>query len=126
MNNSKGFTLIEIIAVLAIVAVLAAVGIPKFMDFDNSAAEVVLRDAVAKFNDTEKHHWTNVKLSGVNYEHDDQVFNLVKADLVKTLTWKSISPTGGVVMIRDHSFNIVRKPSTKSSYAIWEEVPNGK
>jgi len=120
MNNSKGFTLIEILAVLAIVGILAAVGITKFMDLDNSAAEVVLRDAVAKFNETEKHHWANLKLSEVEYESDDQIFDLVKMDLVKALKWKSISPTGGVVKIGDYHFKVVRQLSTNHGYAIWE------
>jgi len=123
--NSKGFTLLEILIVLAIIGILAAVGTVKFIRFDNSAAKIVLRDAVAKFNDTEKHHWTNLKLSEYEYESDDQVFDLVKEDLIKTLTWQSISPTGGVVMIKNHSFNVVRQPSTRIGYAIWKEASNG-
>lgn len=120
MLNSKGFTLIEFIAVLTILGILVAVGVHQFMKVDNSAASVVLRDAVAKFNDAEKHHWTNFKLSGNTYENDDQIFDLVKTDLVKILNWKSISPTGGVVGIRDHYFTVVRKPSTQYGYAVWE------
>ena len=105
--------------------VLVAVGIHRYVDLDNSAAKVVLRDAVVKFNDTELHHWTNLKLSGEGYEGDEQVFDLVKADLLKSFTWQSISSTGGVVSFKGHSFNVKRKQSTHNGYAVWE-VSNGQ
>ena len=36
-NNQKGFTLVEIIAVLVILGILAAVAVPKFLDLSDSA-----------------------------------------------------------------------------------------
>ena len=39
MSNQKGFTLIEIIAVLVILGILAAVAIPRFMDLTSVASE---------------------------------------------------------------------------------------
>jgi len=47
LKNQKGFTLIEIIAVLVILGILAAVAIPKFMDLQVDAKKANARQAVA-------------------------------------------------------------------------------
>lgn len=46
-NNEKGFTMIEIIAVLIILGVLAAVAVPKFLDLVEEAEDKALNGAVA-------------------------------------------------------------------------------
>lgn len=45
--NDKGFTLIEIIAILVILGILAAVAVPKYQDFQRSARDRVLERALA-------------------------------------------------------------------------------
>jgi len=48
VGNQKGFTLIEIIAVLVILGILAAVAIPRFMDLTDVAANKAAMQAVAE------------------------------------------------------------------------------
>lgn len=48
LRNQKGFTLIEIIAVLIILGILAAVAVPKFMDMQEDAQKKALEGAVAE------------------------------------------------------------------------------
>lgn len=47
LKNQKGFTLIEIIAVLVILGILAAVAIPKFMDLQSEAKNKAVQGALA-------------------------------------------------------------------------------
>ena len=61
LRNNKGFTLIEIIAVMLILAVLGAVLVPKFINFDSNADKqseaymdaAVERKAYAEYYDGE-------------------------------------------------------------------------
>ncbi len=48
LKNQKGFTLIEIIAVLIILGILAAIAVPKYMDMMDDAKKQALEGAVAE------------------------------------------------------------------------------
>lgn len=54
MDNQKGFTLVEIIAVLVILGILAAVAVPKYFELQkdarNKSAEGALAEGVARIN----------------------------------------------------------------------------
>lgn len=56
-GNNKGFTLIEIIAVLVIMGVLAAVAVPQFVSLKDSAELTALKSAVSELNGSTKVLW---------------------------------------------------------------------
>ena len=74
-NNEKGFTLIELMIVIAIIGILAAIAIPQFSAYRkrsfNSAAQSDVRNAgtaqEAYFVDNETYCTTTATLTGPTY-----------------------------------------------------------
>lgn len=64
VSNQKGFTLIEIIAVLVILGILAAVAIPRFMDLTSVASDKAAMQAVAEGKSRLSNQFARALLSG--------------------------------------------------------------
>ncbi len=52
LKNQKGFTLIEIIAVLVILGILAAVAVPRFINMQQEARQYAVQGATAALKST--------------------------------------------------------------------------
>lgn len=61
--NQRGYTLIELLAVLIILSILMAIAVPKFIDFDNRAERSLLVAVLDEFNAQEQLAYLDNRLS---------------------------------------------------------------
>ncbi len=78
ISNQKGFTLLEVVAVLIILGILIAIAIPRIFNVPEDAAESALKVAVVELNARENLAWGRWKSDRVEYTVGD-----IKSDLMQ-------------------------------------------
>jgi prepilin-type N-terminal cleavage/methylation domain-containing protein len=121
IRNEKGFTAIEIIAVMIILGILAALIVPRIITLDDSAARQALKHAVEELNTRERLVWTNVKLSGITKDIDETVWQQMKEHLDVGADEASIDIEGGTLRVGSTSITISRTPSNYTQPGVWKE-----
>ncbi|EKT4089662.1 pilin [Stenotrophomonas maltophilia] len=83
MKNQKGFTLIELMIVVAIIAILAAIALPAYSNYTKKAkvSEVILAASSLR-TDLSEYVASNNKLPGTDWKPETQ-----PTQYVKSVTW---------------------------------------
>ena len=121
--SQKGFTLLEIIAVLIILSVLAALAIPRYIDLDAGTRQRAIDAGISELNGRETLTWSNIKISVTGWQDDATTFGTINTDLGVEYIWTAgpdasggtikLGPSGAPVALR-------RTESTEINPGFWE------
>ena len=125
LQNEKGFTLVEIIAVLVILGILAVIAVPRYIDLESNAKKKAFAKGISDLTDREILTWADQKISASGYVSDAKVFGAIDHTLGPDFQWNPGDPnlSGGTMDFKGESFSLSRTASTRLQPPIWELAP---
>ena len=120
--NAKGFTLVEIIAVLVVLSVLAALAIPRYVELEENAIKKGIDTVLSEINARENLTWADCKISTSGFVSDTKIFDRINYSLDPSYVWHSGDPsiTGGTIKFKGQSFALSRWSSSTLKAAVWK------
>jgi prepilin-type N-terminal cleavage/methylation domain-containing protein len=86
-HSQKGFTLLELVAVMIILSVLAALAIPRYIDLDAGTRQKAIDAGISELNGRESLTWSNLKISVTGWQDDAATFGTMNTDLGVEYIW---------------------------------------
>jgi prepilin-type N-terminal cleavage/methylation domain-containing protein len=112
--NEKGFTLIEIIAVLVILAIMAAVAIPKYLNMQQQAANNAAAGACAAAASNASMVYANSLINGSPINNSSQLVTALNVASYNNLGDYNVTYTAGTGTV---AVNIVVAPTLAGATA---------
>ena len=117
MTDQRGFTLVELLAVMIILSVMLAIAVPKYLSLNERAEENAIQMAIVDLNGRELGTWTNLKGSNAG---DEEVFKSCEYGFTSAAySWVSIDSSGGVLQFKETTVTLKRETSTMYKPAKW-------
>ena len=119
-HHAKGFTLLEMMAVLVIMGSMFSITIKKFDLISDTASLTALKAGVRELNTRETLEWTKIKLSDEGWKNDGDVFSAVDKQIGQGYRWNPVPDvTGGKLHFKAQSVDLNRNASTNKSAGDW-------
>ncbi len=116
MNDQKGFTLVELMAVIIILGIMFAVATPKIISLSENAEVTAVNMAIVDLNGRELDSWTKAKFT--NSYSDQKMFDQTDYTL-RDHEWISIDRSGGSLRFKETTVRIDRRQSATHEPAKW-------
>lgn len=123
----RGFTLVEMVAVLVLLGVLVSVALPKYVDLSSNARDRAIHAGIAELNGREALAWGNLVISNAGFTDDATTFAVLDTSLGSDYAW-TVAPAaiGGTVAFQGGAgVALARSESTSSSPGSWDLEGNG-
>jgi len=117
MQNQKGFTLVELIAMIIILGIILTFVIPKVLSLNKNAENVGIKMAIIDLNGREMKCWTEIKL-GEGWVDDHKVFESCDYK-IEDYSWSTLVEIGGQLTFKETTVTFDRKVSTMNGPATW-------
>ncbi|PID73715.1 MAG: dolichyl-phosphate-mannose--protein mannosyltransferase [Desulfobacterales bacterium] len=96
MNNKKGFTLIELMIVVAIIGLLAAIAIPNFLTYQCKSKQVEAKSNLGAIANSEEAYLAEYSIYAID---DTDTYDIHKPSKLKKLGWESKGNTNYVYKV---------------------------
>jgi len=120
LRGAKGFSLLEIMAVLVIMGTMFSITINKFDILSDTASLTALKVGVRELNTRETLVWTKIKMSDNGWSSDASVFSAVDTKIGNEYGWNPApKPGGGKLHYKAQSIDLNRDASTNKTTGVW-------